>query len=330
MNRFNAAFLSFLTAAGCGLEVTPFGGTVVQMTITGATPDPAGHHLELWARDPFDDVIRISGAFDYSAPDSSDTQRLFPVGITIRPAVTMDDPCMIDAQGRLLTKAEAYTDSDLAGAPQTPEEQAQQVRTHIAQLTSSSSCDGSGGPAAYHCGHQSTTLLGVIAYELVDDQGQLQSVVGAAPRTCETIPSGQSTAGCIAYDAAPGDRLTACQAYWSSSPLAYTPNPLQITAPLHGALYGVVSYVTTTPPSDFSSIRIDSNVKLSGIRELWLTSERDQVDPLHRGPMFIDGTPDQGGLQVVHFDLTPPFGSTLAVSGTAVLLDELDQNPVQF
>jgi hypothetical protein len=317
-------------ACGCSLDVTPFGGTVVQMTITGATADRAGQHLELWARDQYDDVVRVSGSFDYTAPGSSNPTRLFPYGLTIRPAVTMDDPCMIDEQGRLLTKAEAYVDSNVAGVAQTPEEQAQQVRALIAQLTSTSSCDGSGGPALYHCGHQSTTLLAAIAYELVDDQGTVQSVTGTPPRTCETIPAGQPTAGCIPWDAAPADRLAACETFFATSPLAYAPNPLLITAPIHGSLYGVVTYVTTTPPSAFSSMRIDSNVKISGAHELWITTEVDQVDPLHRGPIVVDGTPDRGGQQVNHFDLTPPLGSTLAVSGTAVLLDELDQNPVQF
>jgi hypothetical protein len=302
---------------------------VIEMTLTGATPDPTGKHLELWARDQYDDVVRMSGIFDYTADGAADTTRVFPFGLTIRPAITMDDPCMIDAQGRLLIKAEAYADLDIDGVHQTPEEQAQQVRARIAQLTSTGSCDGSGGPAQDHCGHQSATLLGVVAYELIDDQGAATSVAGTPPRTCETIPGGPAP-GCIHFDAAPGDRLAACQAYWSASPLAYTPNPLQITAPLHGALYGELSYVTTTPPSAFSSIRIDSNVKLSGVRELWLTSEDDAVDPRQRGPIFLDGVPDVGGLQVIHFDLTPPFGSQLAVSGTAVLLDQLDDDTVQF
>jgi hypothetical protein len=319
-----------IAVCGCSLDVSPFAGTVVQMTITGATPDRAGQHLELWARDQYDDVVRVTGSFDYTPLDSSQTTRLFPYGITIRPAVTMDDPCMIDVQGRLLTKAEAYSDSNVAGVRQSPEEQAQQVRTRIAQLTSTNSCDGSGGSPVYHCGHQSTTLLAAVAYELDDDQGHLQSVTGAPPRTCETLPSGQSTSGCIPYDAAPADRLAACRAFFATSPLAYAPNPLQITAPIHGALYGVVTYMTTTPPSAFSSIRLDSNVKLSGARELWMTTESDQVDPLHRGPIFLDGTTDRGGQEVDHFDLTPPLDSTLAVSGTAVLLDELDQDPVQF
>jgi hypothetical protein len=303
--------------AGCSLEAQPFAGTILQMTLTGVTPDATGHHLELWARDRFDDLLRIPSIFDTTVDGTS--TRLFPYGLVIRPAIRMDDPCMIDAAGDLYTKAEAYQSTSYAGVPQTPEEQAQQVRSRIAQLTSPSSCDGSGGDPAFHCGHESSTVLGVMPFELVDDRGNV-SASPDSPRTCET--SGDA-AGCIPFDAGPGDRLAACSAYWVH-PLSYTPDPMQLTAPIHGALYGEPTYVTTTPPSSFDSIRVDSNVTLKGIRELWITVEPDQVDVLHRGPVLLDGVPDQGGASVVHFDLTPPLGSTATVSGTAALLTDLD------
>jgi hypothetical protein len=305
---------------GCSLEAKPFGGTVIQMTLTGVAPDAPGQHLELWARNEYDDVLRVSGTFDNA------DGRLFTYGLGIRAAIRMDDPCMIDGAGNLLTKAEAYQPTSWAGVPQTPEEQAQQVRSRIAQLTAASSCDGSGGDPAYHCGHETTTVLGVIGHESTDEQGGVLAMAPAPLQTCETS---NNAAGCISYAAKPADRLAACGDYWRN-PLAYTPNPLQLTAPQHGVLYGEPTYVTTTPPSSFDSIRIDSNVGLKGIRELWLTVEQDPVDPQNRGPILVTGTPDPGGIDVVHFDLTPPFGSTVAVSGTASLLDTLDEDPVQF
>ena len=318
---------ALLPAAGCDIAAKPFAGTIIQMTLDGAAVTPAGQHLELWARDQYDDVLRISGIYDTTAAGRA--VRLFPDGLAVRLAITMDDPCMIDGAGNLLTKAEAYHDATIAGVYQTAEEQAQSVRSRIAQVTSTSSCDGSGGTPAYHCGHQNATMTGAIAYELVDDSGTVVEIAPAGPRTCETVPPGESTSGCISYAAAPADRLAACSAYWEN-PLAYTPNPLQITAPIHGQLYGELAYVTTTPPSAFNSLRIDSNVNLRGIRELFFTVEPDQVMPLARGPLFLDGTPDAGGRDVVHFDLAPPLGSTMAVSGSAALLVELDENPVQF
>jgi hypothetical protein len=315
-----------VASTGCELSTKPFAGTVIEMTLNGASSSPSGQHFELWGRNAYDDVVRISGIFDFPHDDGS-TERLFPYGLAIRPAITMDDPCLIDSDGNLLTKAEAYHDTVIAGVAQSPEEQAQQIRTRIGQLTTPSSCDGSGGDPTYHCGHQSSTLLGVVPYELVGDDGTTWSVLPPAPATCQTSANAP---GCIDYDADPATRLAACRAYWQASPLSYTPNPVQITAPLHGLFYGELSYVTTSPPSAFNGFRIDSNVGLAGIAELWLTVEPDDVDVRHRGPLYLDGTPDAGGRQVVHFDLVPPFGSTQAVSGTAALLVGLDQSPVEL
>src|SRR5438094_6782324 len=84
-----------LAGAGCDLTVHPFAGTVIQMTIAGVSGEsPPGTHLELWARDKYDDVVRIDGE---AAGGPS-------FGIAVRKAVTMGDPCMIDDKGNLLTK----------------------------------------------------------------------------------------------------------------------------------------------------------------------------------------------------------------------------------
>jgi hypothetical protein len=134
----------------------------------------------------------------------------------------------------------------------------------------------------------------------------------------------------VAFTASAAQRLAACQQYWSASPLAYTPNPAQLTAPLHGAVWGFVTYNTTSPPANYDSIRIDAPEHLGGIRELFMTVEPDAVDPLHRGPLYLHGTPDAGGNGWVHFDLAPPYGSSLAAAGTAALFVDPDEATAKF
>jgi hypothetical protein len=341
MHRFAlVALFPLLVSLGCDISAKPFAGAIMQLTITGAAPQPPGQHLEMWFRNQYDDTIRINGIFDTTV--NGKDVRLFPYGFVLRPMVTMNDPCMIDTTtGAWLIKAEAYKDSDAGEVHQTPEEQAQQIRTRIGQVTSTTDCDGSPEAAdpvtrPFHCGLQRDTIIGAIAYELVDDSGMTTSVSPVSPTTCET--SGNA-AGCIPFDATPVERKAACEAYWSSSPLAYSPNPLQLTAPIHGDLYGEVTYgPTLVPPSQFDSIRIESPLSLIGIQELWLTVEQDQLDvpppgsmrAPNRGALFLDGKPDNGGLEIVHIDLASPFGSMATVSGTAALLVDLVHDPVQF
>jgi hypothetical protein len=338
MHRFaTVALLPLAFSLGCDISAKPYAGTIMQMTLTNATTFPAGQHLELWARNQYDDTIRVTGIFDTTKGGKG--VRQFVYGFTVRPLITMDDPCMIVTDhaskhaGALLIKAEAYDDADVAGVHQTPEEQAQQVRTRIAQIASPSDCDGSpesNDPVTrpYHCGHLGQgTLYGAIAYETLDAAGNVADLAIESPVTCETHGS---PAGCIPYATAPADRLAACEAYWAQSTLAYSANPLQITAPTHGQLYGEITYISLGAPGIFDSIRIDSDVNLQGIRELWMTTEPDVVDPLNRGPIFLDGTPGDGGREVVHIDLAPPFGSMATISGTAALLVSLDQDPVYF
>jgi hypothetical protein len=308
--------LILLTAAGCDLTATSFAGTVIEMTLNGAPASPPGSHFELWARNQYNDTIRVGGIFDI--PDGKGgVMRLFPDGFAVRPAITMDDPCMIDGQGNLLVTAAAYHDATLDGVFQSAEDQAQAVRTRIGQLTPSGSCDGSGLDPAYHCGHAGATLLGAVAYEVIDAAGQVTTAATSPPA--------------VPFDADPATRLQACNEYWASTPLAYTPNPLQLTAPAHGSLYGELTFVTATPPSVFDAIRIDSQVNLAGIQELWITTEaNDVVDPTNRGPVLLTGVPDRGGLRIVHFDLTPPVGAAIAASGTAAIEVDLDQDSYGF
>jgi hypothetical protein len=278
------ALLALLTPLGC-IGVNPYAGTVMQMTLE-VSPSAPGEHLELWARTRYDDIVRINGTFI----DPATKKVSYPYGLHVRDAITLDDPCIIDAKGNLLTSPAAYPPSvTIAGVTQSAEQQAEVVRNRIKQLL-----------ATTQGGLQSDTLQAIIPY----NEAVLPTVAG---------------------DASAEQRLAACRDYWTD-PLAYTPNPAQVTAPLHGTVYGFVGYTTTRPPAGYDGLRIDTPVGLRGLRELWVTRETVAVvDPMNRGGTVMDGVPNAGGRDVVHIDLTGPEGS-----GTAALLVNLDQDPVQY
>lgn len=260
---------------GCdALTVHPFDGSVLVMSLqqdptAGATP--AGRHLELWARDRFDDIERLPLFYD-----GADYKTTY--GVAVRKTITLDDPCMIDAHGNRLVDAAAWpTTIDEGGITQTPEQQAEQVRNRIAQLN------------APPDGMQPSSLLALVPWD-------------ASPPPA------------IDPAAAPADRLAACQAWWAASELAYTPNPLQITSPLHGYVYGFLAYVTAVPPTDYDGIRVDTPVNLDGVEEIFVTDEGANVDVAQRGAVYLTSTPSPGGNDVAHFDLAGPKASgTLAV-----------------
>ncbi len=295
-------------AAGCGsLSAQSFAGTVIEMAIEGAGPTPAGEHLELWARDEYEDVLRVDAIYDVHS-------HAVAYGLQIRQAIALDDPCMIvsdpasPAYGELLVMPAAYPAAvTVNGVTQSPAEQAQQVRNRIAQLTSNGTClTDLFDPTTQLCGREPSSLLAVVPYDAT------------------TPPS-------LPLDTPASARAAACAAWWSASPLAYTPNPAQLTAPLHGAVYGFVGYLTTVPPSDYDGLRLDSPTNLRGIQELWLTAERvavASVDARSEGPLYLDGTPTPGGRDVVHFDLRSPSGE--AISATAALYVNLDEDTASF
>ncbi len=260
---------------GCdALTVHPFDGSVLVMSIqqdATAGETPAGRHLELWARDRFDDVERLPLYYD-----AAEYQTTY--GVVVRRAIALDDPCMIDAHGNRLVDAAAWPDTvDEGGVLQTPDQQAAQVRNRIAQLN------------APPDGTQPSSLLALVPWE-------------------PTPPPAIDAAATAA------DRLAACQAWWAASPLAYTPNPLQITSPLHGYVFGFLAYVTATPPTDYDGIRIDTPVNLDGLQELFVTDEGATVDVTMRGAVYLASKPSPGGNDVAHFDLAGPSASgTLAV-----------------
>lgn len=294
--------------AGCdSLSAHSFAGTVLQMALEGAAPTAPAEHLELWARDGHDDVIRVDALFD-------PTDHRVTMGMQIRGAVTLDDPCMIVSDpaaptyGELLVMPAAYPDAvTINGVTQSPAQQAQQVRNRIAQVTTGATClPDLFDPGRKFCGRQATALLAVLPAD------------GAPPTP-------------LPPDATAAERAAVCEAYWSGSPLAYTPNPAQLTAPLHGVVYGFVGYVTTTPPAGYDGLRLDSPTNLAGIQELWLTREQvavADVDPSNRGPVLLQGFPTPGGRDVVHFDLRSLSGEP--ISGTAALYITLDENTVEL
>jgi hypothetical protein len=294
-----ASLLPLAASVGCdALTVRSFAGTVMQFTFDGITAStiPANQHLELWARTQYDDIVRVDGYTDLQNGVTAN-------GIMIRQAIGLKDPCTIDGyyfqdekndptKGNLLTSAAAYrTSLSAGGVTQTPQDQAQQVIDRIDQVSDNITI-ASGGP-----------LLAVLPY---------------TPTVPPSVPDAAS----------PSDRRAACDAY-VMDPLAYVPNPYQFTAPLRGTVYGFVKFISSKPPSDYDGVRIDTPLNLKGVREIFFTLEGNSVDPLNRGPLFLTSKLTQGGIDVVHFDLihADPMGSA---SGTAALLVDLDEDPVQF
>lgn len=215
-------------------------------------------------------------------------------GFMIRQAISLKDPCMIDpATGNLLTSPAAYPTTIVEnGVTQTPAQQAQQITDRIKQL-------------------------------LADLQGNpLQAVLPYTPTAPPSIPDTATAA----------ERKLACDAYAfgpSADPLTYVANPKQLTAPLHGAIYGFPKFVSYSPPQNYNGFRVDSPLNLKGVQELFFTIEGSTVDPKHRGPLFLTSVLSQGGRDVVHFDLVhaDPNGTA---SGAVALYVNLNEDPVQF
>jgi hypothetical protein len=293
---------------GCDrLTVNNFTGSRVQMTIAGAKATPPGSHLELWARDGDEDVVRLVVDPQNMANPSNTT----PSGIdcptvngvvicqttaySIVQAVDKNDPCLIDSDGHLLTDASAWGgDANKALA----------VSMRIDELTI----------------QQANPLFAMVGW---DDNSATPPVID---------PMADATT-----------RKDACNAWWANSPYAaYTGNPIQLTAPIHGQLYGMLDFQSVSPaPSQIlGGIEITSNFSLRDIRELFLTvatAKFQDLDPAEtdckanptkcRGSLFLQGNtePPQNG--IFHATLTSPTGGA---SGTAAIETRLDEDPVQF
>src|SRR4051794_7618774 len=124
MFRFaRLALVPLLFSTGCDLEAKSFSGAIINLSLTGVPASTGTTHLELWARNEFNDVLRINGNYDFTDPKTQVRTRITPYGFRVRAAITMNDPCMIDAAGNLLVTAAAYKEGDFGGGVhQTAEE----------------------------------------------------------------------------------------------------------------------------------------------------------------------------------------------------------------
>ena len=307
-----------VAAVGCDhFAASDFSGSRVQLTVSGAGPTPAGSHLELWARDGAHDIVRLLAG---SAPDHCDdgaaTCTFWPTlsAYTIVGAVDLGDPCMIDDAGNLLWSPAAQpgpSDGDKAL-------QAKAVEKRVHELTDL----------------QPRPLLAMASF---DDAAAAHPVRAPDRAGCDEL----KPRACIPDDATAATRLSQCLAFWQASPFAYTGNPLQLTRPVHGTLFGMLDFTSLTPAQTLGGIQVVSDFALHDLRELWLTQttatvaalDADQLDCATspgtcRGALFLQG--DAGSPQngIFRFDLSSPPPST--VTGTASVLTRLDEDPVQF
>lgn len=276
---------SLLLATGCdALTVNSFAGTTMQFTLQNAAVTAPNTHLELWARTANGDIVRIS-------PYYQENKGLNQPGFIIKPAITLDDPCVIDRQGHLLTSSEAYPSAvTKAGITQSPDDQAQSIKNRIGQLNP---------PGA-------APLLAVLPFSKVGDP-------------------------VIAADATPDERLAACQAAENADVNYYEANPSQVTAPLHGAVYGFIHFQTLNPPANYDGFRLDVPVNLKGVQELFFTTESvdiADVDPKNTGPLYVDSKRVLGGRDILQFNLQSPLNG--GPSGAVAVENTLDEDPVQF
>ena len=273
-----ALVAAWVGATGCqSLNVAPFTGSNVALELKGSGVSQPGQHFEMWGRNSDNDILRIGYRISPTDP------QIF--GFMIRTAVTPTDPCMINETGYLITDPRAYPSPvTAAGVTQTPAEQAMAISVIIREVTSVSLG-----------GEEQTNLLLAMPFD--------------------ATPEPQ-----IAVDATAADRRTACNAYWAASLYTYTPAPLTLTQPLHGLVLGPVDYSTSAPLNSFSTMPFVSFYDLSNLQEFWITLESvppESVDPLHRGPAYLQGNRVERGDDTINFDLT---GGDPSVSGSLLLI----------
>ena len=338
--------------AGCDhFRVEDFHGSKILMTLggNGARPTAAGHHLELWVRegasdDPRDpqSVVRLlaseggheadqsaCNAGNYlqdlvrypqytSCPPLLETHSCAPQAYTIVPAVgpfevVTDatgthahplDGCMIDDEGNLLWTAAA---KDPATGAAQGDLAAAAIQRRIDQLT-------------------------------IGAQNPLFALVPWDDAAAMPHPSAKDPA--ITAEM----RKCACRNLWNASAASYSGNPIQLTAPVHGALYGVLDFQSTMPPQALGGMSFHVNYALSSARELWFTdtaADVGKLDPRQidcnqhpescRGVTLVDGVASpmaMSGRQAIHFELRSPAGA--AVTGSAAIETNLDRDPQPF
>ena len=90
-----------------------------------------------------------------------------------------------------------------------------------------------------------------------------------------------------------------------------------------------MKFVSVKPPANYDGFRIDTPLNLKGVQEIFFTVEGTDGRSEKSRPALPDFGADPGGQDVVHFDLVKA-DPALTASGTAALLVDLDQDPVQF
>jgi hypothetical protein len=298
MNRGWARTLTFLSLApllgslGCdSLTVHTFAGTVMEFTIDGVTAQTI----------PANQHLELWARTQYDdivrlEGYTNQPQGISSPGFMLRQAISLKDPCMLDGyfrgtgDGNLLTSPAAYPTTISQGG--------------ITQTPEEQ------------------------AQQVIDHIHQLTDPPGASGPLVAVLPFDTNVPPSVPDAATPTERRAACDSY-QMNVNAYIANPYQITAPLNGSVYGFAKFVSVTPPANFDGFRIDTPTNLKGVREIFFTIEGSTVDPKNRGPLFLISELTQGGNDVVHFDLihADPMGTA---SGTAALLVNLDEDPVQF
>jgi hypothetical protein len=272
------ALVAWVGPTGCqSLDVSPFAGTNASLELKGSSVSQPGQHFEMWGRNSDNDILRIG----YRATPTA--TQIF--GFMIRIAVPPTDPCMINDSGYVVTDPRAYPGNiTVAGVTQTPTEQAEAISVIIREVT-----------AVSLGGQQQSNLLLATAYD--------------------ATPEPQLTT-----DATPAERRAACNAYWAASPYSYTAAPLTLTDPMHGMALGPIDYSTSAPLNSFSTMPFVNSYDLSNLQEFWITLESvppESVDPLNRGPAYLQGNRVNRGNDTINFDLT---GSDPSVSGSLLLI----------
>ena len=208
----------------------------------------------------------------------------------IRQAISLDDPCIIDAAGHLLTDASAYpTTVTTAGVTQTPAEQA----------------------LAGRAAHRRSSRR-------ADRRRCWRCCPGIRRRRRRCRRTRRPTSG---WPRAPTTS--------DASDRAYVANPLQITAPAHGAVFGFIRFISTAPAENYDGFRLDTPINLEGVQEIFFTREGDDVDPNHRGPLFLTSHARAGRSRrrALRADPRRPNGTE---SGGASLYVDLDSDPDSF
>jgi hypothetical protein len=311
--------LSASSVACNQFTVENFAGSKILLNVTNDTqPVPVDQHVELWVReatsdDPGDQrIVRVlydEGDRGTDTKECTTTGGCTRAAYTIVLAVDFNDGCTIDSLGHLLWMPDAVPD---VGGPAQGMDGATAVIRRMHQLI-----DLNATPA--------------LAFVTWDDNTPGN---GSAKRPASVMP-GQTD------PLVPSDRLAACNAYWAQSPYAYSGNPRQLTAPVHGQLLGATDWTSASPPQIVGGVQIITDWALPDAREIWLTQTDATIAALDpnvvdcasapttcRGSVLLDGTAGLGGYRTIHFELTSPTVQGLA--GAASIQTNLDQQLEEF